>query len=79
MGERTFHTKDFEHFEIEDLLGEKNLLGTVSKLPHFMPQIVHELYVNLSKDIGEPASPNFQWTIVRGHSFEFFPSIINHY
>ena len=66
MDERTLHSKDFEHSKIEKLLRETNLLGTLSKLPPFVPQIVMELYVNLSKDMRDLASPNFQRTIVWG-------------
>ena len=36
MGEQTMHAKDFKHSEIVELLGETSLLGTVSKLPHFV-------------------------------------------
>ena len=35
------------------------MLGTVSKLPPFVPHFVLEFYVNLSKDIGDPSNPNF--------------------
>ena len=35
--------------------------------------------MNLSKDMGNPASLNFQKTVVRGHKFEFSLSIINQY
>ena len=35
--------------------------------------------MNLSKDMGDPASPNFERTVVWGHTFNFFPNIINHY
>ena len=71
--------KDFESSEIEKLLKQTNLLGTMSNLPPFMPQIVLEFYVNLSKNMGDPSSPNFQKATMRGHRFEFSPSIINQY
>ena len=35
--------------------------------------------MNLSKDIGNPESLDFQKTVVRGHMFKFSPSIINQY
>ena len=35
--------------------------------------------MNLSKDMGNPASLNFQKTTVRGHVFMFSPNIINQY
>ena len=38
--ELTLHAKDFEGSRIEELLGETNLLGTVSKLPPFVHQIL---------------------------------------
>ena len=79
MSERTLHAKDFEHSMIVELLKETSLLNTLSKLPTFVLQIVIEFYVNLSKDMGNPASPNFQRMIVRGHTFEFSPSIIYQY
>ena len=79
MSERTLHSKDFAIFGIVELLGETNLLGTVSKLPPFVLQIILKFYVNLSKDMGNVVSLNFQKTAMRGHSFEFFPSIINLY
>ena len=62
-----------------ELLKETNLLNTMSKLLHFVLQIIIEFYVNLSKDMGNLASPNFQRMIVRGHTFEFSPSIIYQY
>ena len=67
MNERSLHTKDFERSGIKELLRETNLLDIMSKLPP----------LNLLKDMGNPTSPNFQQTIVRGHTFEFFHSIIN--
>ena len=79
LSERTLHSKDFTISEIVELLGETNLLGTISKLPPFVLQIILEFYVNLFKDMGNPVSLNFQKTAVRGHSFEFSPSIINMY
>ena len=50
------------------------MLGTVSKLPLFVSQFVLEFYANLSKEIGDP---NSKRNIVRGHTFQFSPSIIN--
>ena len=67
MSERTLHGKEFEHSGIAEFLDETNLLDIVSKLHPFVAHIVLEFYVNLSKDMGNPASPNFQQTIVRGH------------
>ena len=60
VDEGTLHSKDFKHSGIEELLGKKNMLGTVSKMPSFVPQIVLEFYMNLSKNTGDPASPNFK-------------------
>ena len=54
MGERTLHSKDFEHFKIMELLGETNLLCYVSKLPHFVTRIILKFYVRLYKDIRDP-------------------------
>ena len=64
MGELTLHSKDFECSRIVELLGKTNLLDFVSKLLPFMTEIVLEFYMNLSKDIGDPASMNFQRTVV---------------
>ena len=61
----TLHPQDFALARTKELLGETNLLGSVSKLPPFVTQIVLGFYVNLSKDIGDPASLNFQKTLVR--------------
>ena len=47
VGEPTLHAKDFEGLGIGELVGETNLLGTVSKLSLFVPHIVLEFYVNL--------------------------------
>ena len=71
--------KTMPNFEIVELLGETNLLGTALKLPTFMSQIILEFYVNLSKDMGNQTSPNFQKMMVRGHTFDFSHSIINQY
>ena len=79
MSEHSLHSKDFAQSGIMELLGEMNLLGFVSKLRPFVTQIVLEFYVNLSKDMEYPANPNFQRTVVWGHTFSFFPSIINQY
>ena len=59
MSERTLHSKDFAISGIVELLGETNLLGTISKLPPFVLQIILEFYVNLFKDMGNPVSLNF--------------------
>ena len=79
LSERTLYTKDSEHFGIVELLGETNLLDIVSKLPPFRaadcPRVICELVEGHRKS----TSSNFQQTIVRGHTFEFFPSIINQY
>ena len=77
--EHTLHSKDFAKSRIVELLGETNPHGTVSKLPPFVSRIILEFYVNLSKDIRNPARLNFQKTIVRGHTFDFSSSIINQY
>ena len=58
---------------------QTNLLGTMSNLPPFMPQIVLKFYVNLSKNMEDPSSPNFQKATMQGHRFEFSRSIINQY
>ena len=57
--EQTLHAKDFKGSRIVELLEETNMLGTVSKMPPFVPHIVLEFYVNLSKDMGDPSSLNF--------------------
>ena len=49
MSERTLHSKDFEHSEIEHILG---------KLV-FDFQIVLEFYINFSRDMGDLAIQNF--------------------
>ena len=56
-----------------------NLLGTISKLPPFVSQIILEFYVNLSKDMGNLASPNFQRQRCEDILLTFSPSIINQY
>ena len=77
VGERTLHAKDFEGSRIEELLMETNLLRAMSKLPPFVSQIVLEFYVNLSEDMGDPSSSNFQKETMQGYMFKFSPIIIN--
>ena len=79
MKKRTLYAKDFKGLRIEKLLRETNLLGIVSKSPPFVYQIFLEFYVNLSKDMWNPTSLNFQKMTIRGHRFEFSPNIINQY
>ena len=37
VSERPLHSKNFERYEIVELLGETHLLDTVSKMPPFVP------------------------------------------
>ena len=36
-----------------------------------------DFHANLTKGMGDPMSPDFQKVFLRGHHFDFSPSIIN--
>ena len=77
--EHTIHHKDFESTWAIELLGTLNFLDIVTKVPLFVKIVVMEFYSNLTKGMGDPTSPDFQKVYVRGHQFDFLPSILNAY
>ena len=77
--EHSLQHKDFESTGTMELLGTMNLLDTITKLLPFVKTIVLEFYSNLKKVVGDPTSPDFYKVYVRGHWFDFSPTILNAY
>ena len=57
----------------------QHLLAKVSKVKHFVKNIVFEFYANLVIDISNPTPKVFYKVFVRGHMLDFPSVVINEY
>ncbi|XP_057443988.1 uncharacterized protein LOC130736160 [Lotus japonicus] len=63
--------------EIVALITRAGLRKTVMEIGKCYDRLVKEFLVNLSDDVGNPASPEFRKVYVRGQCVSFSPAIIN--
>ncbi|KAH6765117.1 hypothetical protein C2S51_016366 [Perilla frutescens var. frutescens] len=62
---------------IYTLVETTGLLQTVLKIGEFVSMVVSEFYCNLTRDMDNPTSENYQKVFVRGEMIEFSPRVIN--
>lgn len=63
--------------DIYTLIEAAGLLKTITSVADYVPMVVSEFYCNLTRDMDDPTSDNYQKVFVRGEMLDFSPEIIN--
>ena len=80
MVERNVKMETFRTIgHVQDIIEDKEWIYTVSNLKGFIPSVVHEFYVNLSKNVDVTKSLEFEKVYVHGHVYVFSPRAICEY
>lgn len=77
LPERLIYVSDFEEVGVIKLLKKYHLLETVTQVQFFVKNIVFEFYANPVHEINDSQSEIFHKVYVRGHVFNFSPTVIN--
>ncbi|XP_024018221.1 uncharacterized protein LOC112090643 [Morus notabilis] len=77
FSERLLNESKFGELGVLELLKDRSLLGTVTKIKPFVNDVILEFYANLVSGVNDHKSPMFHKVFVIGHLFHFSPAIIN--